>query len=112
MNYGKQFMHDFEDKKHHESDESDEWKQEKTSKMKVFSLRSFLWIRSIRQIRGAFTLSLFETWPVLFPGHCTGCREDAFAPTLLRVLHVVFPDRHKRGEGDTVPGKHSVLPLS
>jgi len=34
MNYGKQFMHDFEDKKHHESDESDEWKQEKTSKIR------------------------------------------------------------------------------
>jgi len=64
MNYWLLFMRFSEDERHHESDESDEWKKEGTGESKISRLQSFL---RIRWIRGAFTLSIFEKWLRLFP---------------------------------------------
>jgi len=60
MNYWFQFMPVSEDERHRESDESDEWKKQRTGEWKTPQLQSFLPIRSIRQIRGAFTLSILK----------------------------------------------------
>jgi len=54
MDYKVRCMHVSEDERHHESNESDEWKKERTRELKISRLQSFL------RIRGAFILSIVK----------------------------------------------------